>query len=150
MAGTTYYTTVTSGSFTGTQEAFLTFSFAGGSLVAQTQNPGFDARRINLQMASDNPTAGGIVAGFYVGSFAAGTPNPANLMGVEDQKAGIVPPNDFAFGTLSGNVITLQDQGVGVTFIADVDKVAGGIRITPTTSTYPGGDNLVIGILVRS
>jgi len=141
----------------GGQEAFLTYTFAGGDLMPQTQNPGFDATRIQVQMGpfTIGPTDIGVMSYFALGTFPVGAPNLATLQAIEhfvttaSAVPGVPPFQSTASGSF-GNVIDIRNNVLGIVFTATVVKTATGIEITPSVNTFAGrGDFVSIGMLVR-
>lgn len=141
----------------GGQEAFLTYTFAAGDLTPQTQNPGFDATRIQVQVGPFTMGVAdiGVMSCFALGTFPVGAPNPATLQGIEHIVSTLstvpgAPPFQTTTSGPFGNVIDIRNSVLGLFFTATIVKTATGIEITPSVNTFAGrGDFVSIGMFVR-
>lgn len=141
-------TFATGGGGGGAQEAFFMYTFVGGDLVPQTQNPGFDATIIQVQMGPSiiGVAPAEVVSYFALGNFPVGAPNPANFHGVEHRVN--APADQTTIAAPFGNFINLRNDTLGLVFTATVVKTVAGIEITPSVNTF-GRDSVSIGMLVR-
>jgi len=135
----------------GGQEAYLEFVFPAGSLAAQTQDPGFDVRFVEI-VAGPQDSFGGDKAGqvgcWAKGNFPANAPAAASMVSLGHNGSGL---GGDSSGAAAGTdqIFFRYEEGFNLRqFIATIDKVAGGIRITPTINDMPAGE-AVVGVLVR-